>query len=84
MLVKIIVISLMDNNNNTQLEFELSKRDNVRKFNHKIPTTKIDLKEIFIKKQEINNSSPDIFNNESKNKKSSNPQNKSSYFNGYK
>lgn len=72
----------MDGNLN-QLECELSKRDNVRKFNHKVPNTKLDLKEIFNNKQNINSSSPDIFNNEAKNKKSAFTQNKQPHLNGY-
>lgn len=47
---------------NQNVEFELSKRENVRKFNHKVaPTTKNDLNTIFPSKNKMNDSSPEIF-----------------------
>lgn len=45
---------------NQSLDFELSKRDNVRKFNHKVPNAKYDLNTVFETKNKMNNSSPDI------------------------
>lgn len=51
----------MDNQN---VEFELSKRENVRKFNHKIaPNAKNDLNTLFPTKNKMNDSSPEIFPN---------------------
>ena len=48
----------MDGHN---VEYELSKRDNVRKFNHKVANAKNDLTSIFPMKNKMNNASPEIF-----------------------
>ena len=46
--------------NQEEPEFELSKRGNVRKFNHKIEEKEIDLNTIFNFKNKMNNSTPDF------------------------
>ena len=47
-------------NNISDIDFELSKRGNIRKFNYKIEEDKIDLNEIFPFKNNMNNNMPDI------------------------
>ena len=47
-------------NNISDIDFELSKRGNIRKFNYKIEEDKIDLNEIFPFKTNMNNNTPDI------------------------
>lgn len=45
----------------TKVEYELSKRDNVRKFNHKVINNNTDLNSIFGEKAKMNSSTPQIF-----------------------
>lgn len=45
------------------VENELSMRENIRKFNHKVPNQIVDLKAIFKDKDNMNNVSPNIFPN---------------------
>jgi hypothetical protein len=47
-------------NNISDIDFELSKRGNIRKFNYKIEEDKIDLNVIFPFKNNMNNNMPDI------------------------
>jgi len=47
-------------NNINDVDYELSKRGNIRKFNYKIEDDKIDLNEIFPFKNNMNNNMPEI------------------------
>lgn len=59
--------------NQEESEFELSKRGNVRKFNHKIEEKDIDLNNIFPFKNKMNNATPNFM-----------PQNKNDSSGGFK